>query len=120
MLQNRAHRSGGIQLQLPAFSEENDAQRMVQLPIGQHDSLDGDVAHGFGNDAREAGELTTDIRRCVQQEPTYPVGTDSGCGLAARMSTARVGPTRAAVGAPAVPLRKRPTRRSTEKYDAQL
>jgi predicted metal-dependent hydrolase len=63
---------------MPGLSNKGDAEGMIQLGVGDHDSLERNVAHGGRSRAVEASELLADIGRRIQQEPVMAVGADRG------------------------------------------
>ncbi len=48
---------GGVELELAGLAQQGDAEGVVQLGVGEHDSLDGHVAHAGGRVAVEARHL---------------------------------------------------------------
>jgi hypothetical protein len=102
-----------------AFAEQHDTQRVVELGIGERDTLDRSVADVRWKRAGKTGQLLTDIGGGIQEKPPFSVGTDCRGGLGTRPGAMRLRASCATGGAPAVPLRKATTSRSTEKDDAQ-
>ena len=87
-------RRGGVELQVAALPQQHDAQRVVQLGVGEHDALDRHVAVCLRALAVEQLQLVPHVGRCVEQEPVRPVGADGGGRL--DRGRARAGSMRAA------------------------
>jgi hypothetical protein len=118
LFQNGSHRIGGVQVQRSPFSKQHDAERMIELGIGEGDALHWTVAHIGWQGPGKTGKLLPDIRGRVQQEPAFAIGTDRRRGLGPGLCAMRLHASCPTGGTPTVPLRKATTRRGTKEKDA--
>jgi hypothetical protein len=90
---------------------------VIQLRIGDDDTLDRGMTDSHGDGSGQTVELISYVGRCVQEEPALTIHADGGGGLAPPAGAEGRQTCRAAGGTPAIPLRETPTCRGTEKND---
>ena len=100
---------GGGDLQAGAFAEEENAEDMIEIGIGEEDAVDGALPAGAGGglEGRGALDLDPEIGRGINQKPRAAVGAQGDAGLGAGRPLPC--PGAAAIEAFAVPLRKAAT-----------
>ena len=98
--------------------QEEQAERMIEVGVGQQHGTDRRVADGRGARAQrsESLDLLTQIRRCIDQKPLLPIGTNRD----ARLGSCR-DPSLAcgqAIGARTIPLRQPTAGRRAKQTNA--
>jgi hypothetical protein len=119
VLENGVNSRSRIELKPASFTQQDDSQAMVQFGVSSDNPLDWYMTNSLRLHSRQAGKLSPNIRRGVEQEPALSISTDGHGGLAAMKRAARISTGHTAAWAPAVPLREPATSRSSEKDEAQ-
>ena len=87
------------------LAQQHDAERMIGLRVGEHDSFDRDLTNVPSCAGRwQKRELLADVGRCVQNEPAAPVAADRRRRMPARPCRRRIHPRKVTPWTPAVPL----------------
>jgi hypothetical protein len=87
------------------FAQQQKAEDMVDVGVGQNGSSDGRLADAFvGMKLRRGFDLRTQVRRSAEQEPGAGVGADGNLRLGSGFAVEGSGAQGEAVGAGAIPL----------------
>lgn len=100
------HRIGCIDNQRMILPEREQAQAVIQIPIGEKDGLNRRVPRVPRMERFEAFDLNTDVRRGIDQEPVSLIRTDADRFLSARAGFNQPLPQTSTIRAAAVPLRE--------------
>ena len=93
---------------------------MVELSVGQDDTLDRYMAIAIGCVAVELLYLVPDIRRRVEKKPVRSVGADGDGRLRAREGGTGIRAGSTTGRTPAIPLRESATCSRSQQYDSHL
>jgi hypothetical protein len=69
------HGAGGVKVKGIGFAQEEEAEDMIEIGIGEQDRLDGAVTERrtLGMKATECFDLTAQVRRGIDEKPRLPV-----------------------------------------------
>jgi hypothetical protein len=62
LFQNQPHGGSGEELEMPRLAQKHDSQSVIQLGVGDDDTLDRYVANSWWNRPGQAIKLLMDIR----------------------------------------------------------
>ena len=102
-----AYGIGAVNAKGAAFTQHQEAGRVVDLAVHENDADDAGVPHGAaGLRFREHPELRQNVRGRIEQHPTGAIGADRDRRLCTRAGADVPAAQAIAVAAIAVPLRK--------------
>jgi hypothetical protein len=108
----------GIHVQAPRFAQQNKAEGMIDLGVGQQDTLNRHVADcGWCRMTGQPRELIANVRGGVQEKPLAAVRADSRRRLKPWPRRLRIRTRSTATPTPTVPLREAAARGGTDQED---
>src|SRR5258708_5889427 len=103
------------------FTQQQQAENMVNVGIGQHDACDGRLADTIARVKFGRGfNLRAQVWGGSQQKPGAPVLTDGNLSLGARLALECAGSKGTAIGTGAIPLGKSAARSRAQNFHTHV
>ena len=119
--QNTTNGRCGVDAQRLEFAQQKESEDVVEIGIGKRNAGNGGMTRSLSRmHLRRGFDLRAKVGRCAQQEPFAAILREGHLCLRARLAAELTGSHRPAIGAGAIPLRKRASGRGTENLDQHL
>jgi hypothetical protein len=123
--ENLANGSGGMDAQRLQFAQQEQAENMVNIGIGQHNARNWRLAYTTGHTVAwmkvgRTFNLRAQVWGSSQEKPGVAILTDGNLGLGARLALECASPEGTAIGTGAIPLGKSATCSRAQDFHAHV